>query len=193
MVAIQPLISDFTLVGKLEDLVIKSNGRVQYLQLSTDEGEYWLKVAPERQNTLGQHLKVGCWLKVKGMRKNKLHKGEVDYKVFTIELLSQPIPENSLPSNSAVTTIAKPKANAKVLFCQKSNCWQQGGKAACEWLKAELQSRGISEQVEIKTIGCLKQCQQAPNLVILPDKVRYSRVRPKQISKFIDKHVLKCD
>ena len=189
MVAIQPLVSEFTVTGKLEDFKIKSNGRVQYLQLSTDEGEYWLKVAKERQNTLGQHLQVGCWLKVTGMRKNKLHKGEVDYKAYRIELLSQPISENSLPSNSAAKTIAK----AKVLFCQKSNCWQQGGKAACELFKAELQNRGMSEQVEIKTTGCLKQCKYAPNLVILPDKVRYSRVQTKQISAFIDKHFLKSD
>ncbi len=80
MVEIQPLISDLTMVGKLEDFWLKSNGRVHSLQLSTEEGVYWLKVAPQRQNTLGQHLKVGCWLKVKGMRKNKLHQGKVDYK-----------------------------------------------------------------------------------------------------------------
>ncbi len=191
MVAIQPLISEFTIVGKLKDFIIKSNGRVQYLQLSSDTGEYWLKVAKERQNILGQHLKVGCWLKVTGMRKNKLHQGEVEYKAYRIELLNQPISENSIHSNSDATTITKPKA--KVLFCQKSNCWQQGGKAACESLKAELQNRGMSDRVEIKTTGCLKQCKQAPNIVILPDKVRYCRVQPRQISTFIDKHLVKSD
>lgn len=191
MATMQPLISEFTMVGKLEDFVIKSNGRVRYLQLSTDKGEYWLKVAKERNNILNQQLKIGCWLKVTGMRKNKLHRGEVDYKAYRIELLRKPISENLIHGNLDVTTIAKPKA--KVLFCQKSNCWQQGGKAACELLKAELQNRGMSEQVEIKTTGCLKQCKQAPNMAILPDKVRYSRVQPKQISVLIDKHLSKSD
>ena len=186
MVAIQPLISEFTIVGKLEDYLIKSNGRVKYLQVSSDQGEYSLKVAKESQNTLGQHLKIGCWLKVTGMRKNKLHQGEVDYKAYRIELLNQPIAEESAGNRSDAATITKPKA--KVLFCQKSNCWQQGGKTACELLKAELHNRGMTEQVEIKTTGCLKQCKQAPNIVILPDKVRYSRVQPKHVSAFIDRH-----
>lgn len=184
MVAIQPLVSEFTLVGELEDFVIKSNGRVKYLQLSTKSGEYWLKVAKESNYVLGQHLQIGCRLKITGMQKNKLHKGEVEYTAYRIELIAKPVARNL-----DTTSITKPKA--KVLFCQKSSCWQQGGKTACELLKAELETRGMRERVEIKTTGCLKQCKQAPNMVVLPDKVRYSRVHPKQIPALIERHLSK--
>jgi (2Fe-2S) ferredoxin len=180
MVALQPLISEFTLVGELEDFVIKSNGRVKYLQLSTEEGEYWLKVAKENNYILSQHLQLGCSLRVTGMQKNKLHKGEVEYTAYKIELIAKPTARNL---NTASIT------KAKVLFCQKSTCWQQGGKAACELLKAELETRGMKDLVEIKTTGCLKQCKQAPNMVILPDRVRYGKVQPKQIPALIERHL----
>jgi (2Fe-2S) ferredoxin len=53
-------------------------------------------------------------------------------------------------------------------------------------LQAELKNRGIEDRVEIKTTGCLKQCEQAPNMVILPDRVRYGKVEPKQITALIE-------
>jgi NADH:ubiquinone oxidoreductase subunit E len=180
MVVLQPLVSEFTLVGKLEDFVIKSNGRVKYLQLSTEGREYWLKVAKESNYILSKHLQIGCQLKVTGMQKNKLHKGEIEYTAYKIELIAQPVTRN-------LETTSIPTAKAKVLFCQKSTCWQRGGKAACELLQAELKNRGIEERVEIKTTGCLKQCEQAPNMVVLPDRVRYSRVHPKQILALIER------
>ena len=184
MVAIQPLVSEFTIIGKLEDWVLKSGDRIKYLQLSTAEGEYWVKVAKEQNNLLTQQLKPGCWLKVTGMRKHDIHKGKVKYKAYRIELLPERVSEKLTPTTSNRAT------KAKVLFCQESTCWKKGGRLACELLKAELQNRGMSEQVEIKTTGCLKQCKQAPNMVVLPDRVRYSRVQPQQISELIEQHLI---
>ena len=91
---------------------------------------------------------------------------------------------------SQATTL-EAKSKAKVLFCQKSTCWKKGGKAACKALKAELKNRGLAERVEIKTTGCLKKCGKAPNVVMMPDKARYSKVKPKQVTKLIDKHLVK--
>ncbi|MDJ0569780.1 MAG: (2Fe-2S) ferredoxin domain-containing protein [Pleurocapsa sp. MO_192.B19] len=178
MVALQPLVSEFTVVGKLEDLNIKSNGRIKYLLLSTEQEEYWIKVPKEQPLKLSQQLQLGAWVKVTGMRKREIHKGQVKYKAYSIQVLP--------------TSIAKvPTVNTKVrvIFCQESTCWNKGGKAACQLLKAELEQRGISEQVEIKTSGCLKKCKQAPNMILLPDRVNYSRVQPQEMSELIDKHI----
>ena len=187
MVALQPLVSEFTLVGELKDFIIKSNGRVKYLQLSTQTEEYCLKVAKENKYILNKHLQIGCKLKITGMQKNKLHKGEIEYTAYTIELIPKPVARNS--NHDLQATSESRGTKVKVLFCQKSTCWQQGGKAACELLKAELENRGIREQVEIKTTGCLKQCKQAPNMVVLPDNVRYSRVQAKQIPALIERTI----
>ena len=187
MATIQPLVSEFTIVGQLEDFIGKSDNCIKYLQLTTEEEEYSIKVAKELRKNLAKHLKPGCWLKVTGMKKHELHKGEVKYKAYRIELLEKkPSCKFAGDRTSAKTT----KSKAKVLFCNKSTCWKKGGKSACQSLQNELKKRGIADQVEIKTVGCLKQCKKAPNIVIMPDKARYSRVKPNQVSSFVEKHLL---
>ena len=188
MATIQPLVSEFTIIGQLEDFVSKSDNCVKYLQLTTSEEDYSIKVAKELRSKLAKHLQPGCWLKVTGMRKYELHKGIVKYKAYRVELLADQL-SSQLASNIPTTAnTAKPRA--KVLFCHKSTCWKKGGKATCQLLKSELEKRGIADQVEIKTVGCLKQCKKAPNMVIMPDKARYHNVKPKQVPLFIEKHLL---
>ena len=186
MVALEPLVSEFTIVGKLEDFVVSKSDRPKYLQLSTEEEEYSIKVAKDRQNVLSQHLQPGCWLKVTGMRKYELHKGKVKYKAYRIELLSEQVSEH--PTSD--TAIKSNNSKAKVLFCQGSSCWKKGGKTACALLRTQLQGQSMTEVVEIKTTGCLKQCKQGPNLVIMPGRIRCTRVNPGQISALIKKHLL---
>ncbi|MDJ0901070.1 MAG: (2Fe-2S) ferredoxin domain-containing protein [Xenococcus sp. MO_188.B8] len=188
MGTMQPLVSEFTIVGKLEDIISKSNNCIKYLQLTTEEEEYSIKVAKELRSKLAKHLTSGCWLKVTGMRKYELHKGQVKYKAYRVELLAEKLSQHFASDTTDISKIAKPKA--KVLFCQKSTCWKKGGKSACQLLKAELEKRGIADQVDIKTVGCLKQCKKAPNMVIMPDKAHYNNVKPNQVPSFIEKHLL---
>ncbi len=182
MVSVQPLVSEFTIMGRLEDFVVNSHGCVKHLYLSTPEEDYSIVVAKEQKNVLNKYLKPGCYLKVTGMRKYKLHQQKVEYKAYRLELL----PKQAITKTVTITT--KPKA--KVLICQSSTCWQKGGKAAYETLQTELQAKGMTNEVEIVTTGCLKQCKQAPNLVIMPGRNCYSRVQPKQVSQLIVKHLL---
>ena len=185
MVTIQPLVSEFTIVGRLEDLVVNSKGRVKYLYLSTPEEDYSIEIAKEQKSVLSKHLKPGCCLKVTGMRKYELHQEKFKYKAYRIELLTEQL---SAPTTQA--TIKATNPTVKILFCNSSNCWKKGGKVACELLQTQLRSKGMIDRVEIKTTGCLKQCKQAPNLVIMPGRNHYSRVHPKQVSEFIEKHLL---
>lgn len=185
MVAAQPLVSEFTIVGKLEDFLLSSKSRVKCIYLSASKEEYIIEVAKEQKNFLNEHLKPGCWLKVKGMRKYDLHQDKIAYKAYKIELLSAQACDKTT-SNTLVDT-AKPKI--KVLICQGSSCYKNGGKALRELLRTDLQEKGLTDKVEIKIAGCLKQCQQAPNLVVMPGKNLYGGVQPKQISKLIAKHL----
>ncbi len=183
MVALQPLVSEFTIVGRLEDYVVNSKAHIKYLQLSTEAEEYLIKVAKEQNNVnlLSQHLKLGCWLKVTGMQKYELHKDRVKYTAYKIELLGEPISEKLAARNKISPTNPK----AKILFCQDSTCCQKGGRAAYELLKTELRSHGIADQVEIQPTGCMKQCKTAPNLIIMPGRIRYNRVQPQQVSQLM--------
>jgi len=180
MVAIQPLISEFTITGRLLDLVVDSKGRVKYLYLSTSEAEYSIEVA-KQQRILATHLQPGCHLKVTGMRKNKLHQGEVKYQAYRIELLAE--------SPAVIDKVAKSNQakKTKILVCQGSSCSKRGGQTVCELLRNELQAAGLTNEVEIKITGCIKQCKQAPNLT-MPGRSRYSRVKPEQISGLVNKY-----
>ena len=178
MVALQPFVSEFAIVGRLDDIVVSSKGRIKYLSLSTLETEYLIAVAKSLQNNLAQHLKPGCKLKVTGMQKSRLDREQIEYKAYRIELLAEPA--------STQTAIARTqnKLKAKVLVCQGSSCSKKGGQAIYQALQTELQSQGMGEKVEIRTTGCMKQCKQAPCLV-MPVRNSYSRVKPQQISQLV--------
>ena len=180
MVAV-PLVSEFTIVGQLEDCIANSKGCIKYLYLSTPEADYTIEVA--KGQTIGKHLPERCWLKVTGMRKHEIHKDRVKYKAYRIELLPARAREKTT-SPKAIATETK----AKVLVCQGSSCRKNGGQI-CRLLQAGLQAKNIAD-IEIKTTGCLKQCKQAPNLIVMPGGIRYSRVQPQQVSKLIAKHLV---
>ena len=175
MVAIQPLVSEFTLTGKLSDSVIDSKGRIKYLYLSTPEAEYTIAVA--KQQKITGMLQLGCHLKVTGMRKNQLHRGVVEYKAYRIELLEL----------VAIDIVKSNKAKTQILVCQSKSCCQRGAKSVCEALRRELHKADLKNTVEIKITGCIKQCKQAPN-IIMPGKKRYSRVKSEQILELVNKY-----
>lgn len=182
MVNIQPLVSQFTIFGKLESFNIDSKGRTRYLYLSTSEANYSIEVAKEQKNILSKCIKVGCRLKVSGMQKHKLHQEEIIYKAYRIELISEPT--DVIPNTEVVGRKTKV---LKVLICQGSSCRKKGAKMICHLLQKELQTQSMQE-VEVQTTGCLKQCKQAPNL-IMPGGDRYSRVQPKQVPRLIEQHL----
>lgn len=188
-IALQPLISEFTITGRLEDFIVNSKGRVKSLYVSTAEEDYSIEVAKERKNILGKYLQPGCYLKVTGMRKYRLDRDRACYKAYRIELLTQqsPAETESAKIKSAETKSVTNKPKAKILVCQGSSCCKKGSQRICNLLHTELKTKGITEEVEIKTTGCMKQCKQAPYL-IMPVKNSYRGVQPQQVSKIVSKH-----
>ena len=197
MMTITPLISEFTAIGELKDLTVKSNGRVKYLLLSTEEQEYSIKIPKDQPKKLIRQLQPGCKLEITGILKNKLKKEEVEYKASAIKLLAAPttevsgseVPQLETPATKNSTTKSSKSKTGKILICKKSNCWKKGGRESYEVLKNELNKRGLSEDVDIKLTGCLKKCKKAPNLIALPDKKHYIKVKPKQVSTIVEKHL----
>jgi len=177
------LTTNFTAIGRLEEIVIDSEKAIKYLQLSTDQGQLWVKISKKLSleiSKLQEALKIGSNLELSGKQKYQAKKGQVvQYKANELKVRGQAQGESE---------IAKPKA--KVLFCKKSTCWKKGGKSACKALKSELKCRGLNKQVEIQTTGCLKQCKKAPNMVLMPDKARYSNITNKRVLTLIDKHLV---
>ncbi len=173
--------SDFCLQGQLLDFIVEDGYKLKYLRVIVSEREYWIKIPKELRSSFSTQITPGCQIEVSGtqtIKKTGILKLEAtEVKLLEVNQTSQ------LISPSKSTT-----QKQKVLVCQKSNCWQRGGKAVCQRLEENLRDRGLSEQVEVKLTGCLKECKKGPNLVIMPDKARYSQVRPQQIEQLLEKH-----
>ena len=192
MMTITPLVSEFVAIGELQDITIKSNGRVKNIVIFTDREYYSIKVAKDQPKKLGKKLQLGCKLKIKGMLKRNPKKNISEYKAYAIELLTpakvEPAKVKANSSKPAKSNKSK-KTKAKVLICKKNNCWKKGGQSVYQELKSELEKRDIADDVEIKTTGCLKKCKKAPNMIMLPDKEHYVKVKPKQVPNIVEKHL----
>ena len=185
------IVTPFNFQGKLTKISLKKK-KVKYIKLATSEGKYWIKI-PKKLRTKIASLSKGSQIEVSGSKQNT-NKGKTKYKAKTVVLTPQTKEEKPEVKTKTVSLLpvfdSKTKSKAKVLICQKSNCWKKGGKQVCEEIETVLSDRGLSKEIPIKKTGCLKQCKKAPALVMMPDKARYSKVKPKQVSNLVEKHLI---
>lgn len=187
-------LSQFNLTGELRKSS-KKKGKIKYIELATDEGKYWVKVAKKIRGNLDKNISKGCRLEVIGEQKRYFKTGQVKLKAYTVNLLACNLQSAEVEVKEKQVSL-KPifnrqkKVKAKVLICQKNNCWKHGGSQIYEQLSAMFKERGLENEIEIKKTGCLKKCKQAPNIVMMPDKNRYSKVKPKQIPDLVEKHLI---
>lgn len=182
-------IREFSLQGRFLGFVLEEGYKIKYLRLATQEREYWMKLSKPLRQTLANSLMPGTWIGVAGEQKR--HKtGSFKFKARQVETINpRTVTPASLPapqSTPVPTMPAKPKAT--ILVCQKSDCCKKGAQAVCDVLEKTIRERGLEDQVVVKGTGCLKQCKAGPNIVIKPDKARYSRIHPQQVPDVIDQH-----
>lgn len=179
-------VSPFSLEGRFLSFEIEDGFKIKRLNLATAEGEYCIKLSKEARASVRGVLTPGDWLTIMGEKCTNLETDEVKYKAY---LIKQTSPAQGIaPSTSVPATQPKAKPQATILVCQKSDCMKRGGKAVCQALQAELRDRGLQDQVTVKMTGCMKQCKQAPNLVVMPEKTRYSKIQAADVPALLDQH-----
>ncbi len=197
------IVSEFNVVGQFIGVITKNDNQIKYLKISVANNEYWIKVAKEIREDIRQILTPGCQLMVRGEQKRSGKTIKVKYKAYAVELVNEKQGQevNSQPfkvsdskcsmSDAALATTSQnfTKPAAKILVCKKSSCWKRGGEKVCQVIEEMCRDRDLSDQVQIKTTGCLNRCKQGPNLVIMPDKARYSSVKPQQVPVLLEKHL----
>jgi (2Fe-2S) ferredoxin len=186
----QERVSEFNLVGQLIGFVIKDGYKLKYLRINFAEREYWIKPIKEIREQIKQTITPGCWVEVQGIRKQCFKTGKVKLKADSVKLLNSVNSEDMTVSLvSAPTQTAKSlSAKASILVCQKSDCWKRGGQTICRMLNESLRDRGLEDKVQVKLTGCLKQCKHGPNVVMMPDKARYSQVQPEHVAQLLENH-----
>lgn len=186
-------LADFQVVAKFLGVILKDGYRIKYLRVAIATQEYRVKLPKELSQNFDPNLAVGSWLEIKGTQALDCKKG-----ILKLEASSFC---NANPPNASLTgivnteivnterAIAKKKEKpACILICQKSDCWQHGGKEVYQRLEEELRDRGLSDRVQLQKTGCQKQCKQAPNLVVMPNKDKHSYVKPSQVDGLLNRY-----
>ncbi|MBW4664359.1 MAG: (2Fe-2S) ferredoxin domain-containing protein [Chroococcus sp. CMT-3BRIN-NPC107] len=150
------------------------------LIVATSQGEQTIKLAKALRYSFQLRLIPGDWLQISGEQ-------EFDSK-GKLKLKAEQVIPSTVSQELAILPVLTDKNKASILVCQKSSCMKRGGKEACQAMQTALKIRGLSEQVSIKGTGCLKDCKAGPNIVMMPDKKRYTKVQASQILALIDKH-----
>lgn len=193
MSKINSMVTSFNFKGKLSKIAYKQK-KIKYLKLETEQGKYWIKISKQLSKQLAG-LSPGCQLEVDGKVKQDPETGKTKYKAKRVAVVA-PEALATLPKVKTKTVSLLPlfdskiKSKAKVLICQKSNCWKKGGQKVCAEIESILSDRGLTKEIPIQKTGCLKQCKKAPALVMMPDKARYNQVKPKQVAEMVEKHLI---
>ena len=178
--------SKFSLVGQFQGFILDGS-RVKFLKLASGEREYKVKLSKEIRHSAYLAAYPGCWLAVKGKKESK--SGKVKFEAKSFKLVEAPnsagVHPVMVPQPPVVKT-KKPKDS--ILVCQKSSCWKRGGEEVCQAIKDSLSDRNLDEQVRVKLTGCLKKCKKGPNIVMMPDKALYSKVKAKQVPTLVEEH-----
>ena len=207
-------VSEFSLEGEILGLIVEDGCKLKYLRISSDRGvEYLVKLCKELRSFLLPVLTPGLKVQVVGEKELNLKNGKIKLKARSLKLAigqndrspelldstnlpvavltsdDRAIAKSEFTSGAAAPTVKAPaKTQTKILVCQKSDCLKRGAGGVCKALENALNSRGLEDQVTVQGTGCLKQCKAAPNIVVMPDKTRYSRIAPAEIPAIIDKH-----
>lgn len=190
----QTQVSEFSLEGRFLGFLLEDGFKLKRIRVATAEGEQCIKLSKESRAAFVAYNRVlmpGDWIRVSGEKKENLAKGELKLKAYAIAPAT-PGEETSIQTQAPAEPLlpAKPAAPkpASILVCQKSDCVKRGARGICKALEAALSDRGLDDQVTIKGTGCMKHCKAGPNVVMMPDKTRYSRIHPDEIPALIDKH-----
>jgi (2Fe-2S) ferredoxin len=80
----------------------------------------------------------------------------------------------------------QPSASSRcVRVCQNRACKKQGAAKVLAAFKAS-----VVPGVTVTATGCLGQCGNGPMVLVLPDRVWYSGVRPSEVPMVVEQHLL---
>jgi (2Fe-2S) ferredoxin len=189
---------EFNLTGTIQNVWV-DDGKPKLITLLTSLGLLLIKISKQARIIGISDLAPGNQVQVTGRKKQDFKTGKIKLKAKRVVSTSQPIStltpsvsfndqihqDGEIPLIQPSVITAKP---AKILICQKSDCRKRGSDKVYAVLEKELAQRGLEDRVTIQKTGCLKKCKSSPNIMMLPDKTHYTKVKPEQIPGLIDKH-----
>jgi len=78
----------------------------------------------------------------------------------------------------------------RLLLCAGAGCVSSGCQSVREALKRALADARLSDDVLIYETGCLGSCHLGPTLVVEPDGVLYTRLKPEDMNRIVREHLV---
>jgi len=83
------------------------------------------------------------------------------------------------------------KIKMHVLCCGGTGCQASAGAEIIENFKTILAEKGLQDEVQVVKTGCFGFCEKGPIVKIMPDNTFYTQVKPEDVRKIIDEHIIK--
>ncbi|RAM58127.1 hypothetical protein DS65_03180, partial [Mesotoga sp. SC_4PWL113PWK15] len=80
---------------------------------------------------------------------------------------------------------------AHLLLCGGTGCHASGSLAVKKALIAELDKQSLSEEIKIVETGCNGFCALGPIMVVYPEGVIYTLIKPEDIPELVEEHLVK--
>jgi (2Fe-2S) ferredoxin/predicted O-methyltransferase YrrM len=68
------------------------------------------------------------------------------------------------------------------------SCAARGSALTIDALRREIAVRGLVDEVQLTTCGSLGLCERGPNLVVYPEGIWYSGVKPEDVAEIVESH-----
>lgn len=106
-----------------------------------------------------------------------------------------------MAKDSSVTLLELEKRREKILaerdaskpcitVCAGTGCCASGGMEVREALEKAVKEQGVETRVDVKITGCRGFCEQGPLVAVLPEKIFYTKVQPKDAAQIVSQTVL---
>ena len=163
---------------------------------------YQIKLDKDIREIASDSIEAQDWIKITGKGKPDKKTGKIKWKANTVEKISlqkvADVKEKAEKKAESQPTQSKPLATAKtkptrILVCQKSSCRKKGSQKVTDAMENAIAKAAASNQVIVKSTGCLKCCKTGPTVVVLPanskdrkaSKKRHRKVTPKAAKKIV--------
>ncbi|NEQ53955.1 MAG: (2Fe-2S) ferredoxin domain-containing protein [Leptolyngbya sp. SIO3F4] len=181
----------FCLEGRFEGFVAGGKSPFKYMHLRSNDEMHVIKLPKSVRLMLFRYLQNGDWVRVVGAESIDKETGEPRFKarevvrVKPLEVVATPVAK---AKGQKVTRSKKKQSAPKILICQKSTCRKRGANQVCNEVETALAAHGLTDTVQVKLTGCMDKCKAGPNLVVMPHKQRYTKVKPDQVPGLIAQH-----
>ena len=83
------------------------------------------------------------------------------------------------------------KYKMHVLVCGGTGCKSSNSLQILENFKSLLSKNNLQDEVQVIKTGCFGFCEQGPIVKIMPDNTFYTRVKPEDVERIINEHIIK--